>query len=357
MTNNYQPKVITIVDSFVRNDGIRQKLMDMLKWLNMDGHEVLLVTNTPVDKEVMCNVKFCIYDQRNQLFEKKYENTPQSYFWKILGNMDTRSYDIVDGIQKHGLSVLINLFNSLKFARAQGYTHFQRLEVDDIYGPQSIQFIKKIPELVKSGDKNGLFYYNHYNIPNDVSFHYYYCEIDTFLKKIRNISSEDDYIAYLNEFYNKSEFRNVEIFLHDHLLKYGDSDILQRTSQQMAEDFSDTKWNTETSISNYDKKYVNECVTKIYFTQLLNKSTNESVRGKDYVVFTYLYGTNPVNRKIVVENKNGTTFDIRHDMLYTGNWTWDILPSDTKYIHVYEGGTHLYTEDAETTVSYFEFKQ
>ena len=80
----FQHKVITIVDSFVYNDSIRSKLLNTINWMKEDGHEVLLVSNTMVDKEILKYVKFYLYDSRNQLFQEKYEDVGLVDFWKCF---------------------------------------------------------------------------------------------------------------------------------------------------------------------------------------------------------------------------------------------------------------------------------
>ncbi len=349
-------KTISIVDSFVHNDKVRVKLENTVKWLKEDGHDTLLISNTPVDKEIIKNVKYYIYDSRNQLFQQKYTNVSWVDFWKTLDSLDTMAHDVVSGIQKHGLSVLINLFNALIYAKEQGYTHFQRFEVDDIYGEISRKHILSIPHRLQQENKKGLFYYNYHNSPNDVSFHYYYCEIDTFLQKIRRITCEDDYIKYLDEYYGNKDFKNVEIFIHDHLKRVGDGDILKKDYKQMLVDFPDTFWNTETSISNYETKYSN-CTTKIYNVRDVDKATGNIQNKPDYLVLTYLFVDSPVTRKIVVERKNGETYEFEHAVIEAGGWAWHMTPADTVAISVYQDGKFLYREDTRDIVCYVEFKK
>ena len=352
-----QHKAITIVDSFVHNDKIREKLMNTLEWLRDDGHDVLLITNTPVDKDILNNTKFCIYDSRNQLFQKSYTNINKVDFWKSIGNTDTVAHDVISGMQKHGLSVLINLFNALDFAKGQGYTHFQRFEADDIYKNNSREYIKSVPFLLDSNNKHGLFYYNNTNNPPDVSFHYYYCNIDTFLNKIKRISCENDYVKYLDEFYKNVDFKNVETFLYDHLKKNGDGEILKRDCNQMYEDFSDTIWNTETSISNYENKYFSSCTTKIYKVRTVNKVTGETKYRDDYVVLTHLFTDKHVIRKVIVEKNDGGTYELTHPVSGAGSWVWNVVPADTKAINVYEDNRLLYIETAPESICYIEFKE
>lgn len=350
---NLQPKVITIVDSFLHNDNIRKKLSKAVNWMQEDGHEVLLVSNTIVNEDILKNVKFYLYDSRNQLFEKKYNNVDFVDFWKNLSEtMDV--HDLTYGVQKHGLSVLINLFNSLLYAKRQGYTHFQRFEVDDLFGKKSREYVKKIPNFCATNCKKGLFYFNNENSPPDVSFHYFFCEIDYFLNKIPQIFSEDDYINYINKRYKNQDFKIVEVILYDNLEK--DNEIIKKSGKEMNFDFSDTNWNTETSFSNFNGSY-GGCTTKIYNVKKLNPVSGLLELKKEYLLFTYSYVDVSRTRTIEVEKLDGEKYRLEHSVTSAGGWVWNSLPVNTKSISVYEKDVCVYTQNtSEQIESYIVFR-
>lgn len=346
-----QHKVITIIDSFVYNDTIRNKLMRSVEWMKADGHDILLVSNTTVDAEILKNVKFYLYDSRNQLFQEKYEDLGLVDFWKYFAE-GFYIHDVVPVLQKHGLSVMINLFNALSYAKAQGYTHFQRFEADDIFGEKSREYIKSVPAICIKENKKGLFYYNEEHNPPDMSFHYFYCNIDEFLAKVPRLSNEQDYLEYLNKYHNNKKFRIVEVYVHENLKRNGDSEFLIKSGKDsMHSDFPDTSWNTETSISSFDKKY-GKCTTRLYYVNYYNKETNSYNRGAPYIVYTHSYSSAEVTRKITVERTNGDTFEISHTTYGANGWAWHEVPSDTKSISVYEDGKFLYKEYAADSISY-----
>jgi glycosyltransferase involved in cell wall biosynthesis len=353
----FQHKVITIVDSFVYNDAIRKKLSDALDWMKEDGHDVLLVSNTSVDKEILSKVKFYLYDHRNQLFSEKYEQGANLVdFWKVFNDW-FEMHDIVPVLQKHGLSVLVNLFNALIYAKAQGYTHFQRFEVDDLFGKKSREYIKNVPEMCASENKKGLFYYNEEDSQPDISFHYFYCEIDSFLSKVPRISCEQDYVEYLKKYHNNKEFRIVEVFVYDNLKRNGDSEFITKLGEKnMYVDLCDTHWNTETSVSSFDSKY-GKCTTKLYYVNEYNKETNLYKRGNTYILLTYSYHSVKTNRKIKLLKNNGEEFYIHHETSGAGGWMWNEVPGDTKSMSVYENEKLLYTEYASDCISYVNLKR
>lgn len=346
-----QHKVITIVDSFIYNDTIRNKLLKSLEWMKEDGHDILLVSNTAADKEIMKYLKFYLYDSRNQLFQEKYDDVGVVDFWKCF-MAGFYVHDVVPVLQKHGLSVMVNLFNALAYAKAQGYTHFQRFEVDDIFGEKSREYIKQVPYECIKENKQGLFYYNENNNPPDMSFHYFYCSIDEFLKKIPRISNEQDYLNYLKQYHNDKRFRIVEVYVYDNLKRNGDSEFLIKAgSGTMHSDFSDTKWNTETSISSFDSKY-GKCTTRLYYVNEHNKESDTYNRSSSYIVYSHSYCSEKILRKIVVERMNGETYHFFHQTEYAGCWAWNEIGSDTKSIAVYENDKFLYREHASECISY-----
>lgn len=343
---NLRTKTITIIDSFVYNENIRTKLNNFVQMLKEDGHDILLVSNTIVDPEILKNVQFYIYDHRNQLFNEKYEVGNVVDFWKTI-SPDFVVHDIIPETQPHGLSVLINLFNALSYAKAQGYTHFQRLEIDSIFGEKSREHIKKIPITCLKENKKGVFYYN----ASDISFHYFYCEIDAFLNKVPRINCEQDYINYLKKYHDNKMFKIVEVFVYESLRKNNDSELLTFSGNEMLNHFPDTKWNTETSASSFDKKY-KECITKIYYINAYNKYTGLYEKRNSYILFTYSYVSRTTSRTIRVKKLNGEILEYYHRTDSAGGWSMNYLPDDIQSAAVYEDDKLLYEENVSDCISF-----
>ena len=111
-------KTITIVDSFVSNNSVLTKLKTCLKNLKDHGHTILLVSNTIPPNEVINSVDYFLYNKENKLFKEKYDNLSHVDLWKAYSNFVI--HDIVEELQRHGLSVLCNLFNSLDLSISLG---------------------------------------------------------------------------------------------------------------------------------------------------------------------------------------------------------------------------------------------
>lgn len=341
-------KTISIIDCFVHDSAVETNLESCVSKLKSSGHDVLLISNTTISRKILECVDFFIYDSRNQLFENDYDGISDVDFWTDYGSFVV--HNMKSGIQKHGLSVLINLFNALRISKELGYTHFQRFETDDLYGPLSLDWINKIPKVIQDQSKKGLFYINRHNYPPDASFHYFNCEIEYFLNEFRNIKSEDDYEKFLFESQGNKKFRIVEEFLYHHIVER-ESELIMKDGGKMSEDFPDTIWNTVCSSSNLPTKYKG-CITGIY----------RVYRGGQKEDFLHLYSSNylDVSRERIIRVEYRETeilsFEINHSLPVKNSWCLNQIPITTESISVFENGELLYTEKLENVKSHIELK-
>ena len=334
-------KTITIVDSFVSNNSVLTKLKTCLKNLKDHGHTILLVSNTIPPNEVINSVDYFLYNKENKLFKEKYDNLSHVDLWKAYSNFVI--HDIVEELQRHGLSVLCNLFNSLDLSISLGYTHFQRIEVDDMFSEQGYDFMDTVPQLCDSQNKKSLFYFNE---GKDVSFHYFFSEIDFFLNTVTRIEDEKSFIKYLKTNNFGMSFRPVEIFLYENLLK-GDIDcvLVRDGKNDINQDFLGTVWNTETSPSTFNTKY-DDCTTKIYKVQNENK----------YVILSFNYAFGKIKRKIKVY-QNNTVTEVYHELENKG-WFYHSFDNFVDKIQVINDidGKILYEQENKNLLDFIEFK-
>jgi glycosyltransferase involved in cell wall biosynthesis len=332
-------RVISIVDCFVHDQKVEANLINCIDRLKKNGHDVFLVSNTSIDKSILKMVDYHFYDSRNQLFKKEYPGVNDVDFWSNQGGFTV--HNVKSGLQKHGLSVLINLFNVLSTCKNIGYTHFQRFETDDLYGENSMEWIRRIPSEVLDSGKKGLFYLNEYNIPADASFHYFFCEIDHFLNIMPRISCEEDYEKYLIDIQGTRDFRIVETYIYDNVKKsHLDSLVIKDGGDQMKSDFPDTTWNTVVSASNLSGKY-DGCVTDLY--QLRDKEG----KPNGYCLYSQNYMDKNINRKIVIHNYDSTQYEIYHELNGRNSWWLNDLVGVPSKIDVYESDELLYSHTRE----------
>jgi len=325
-------KTISIIDCFVHDVKVESNLIACINRLKSNGQDVLLVSNTSIKKEILDMVDYHFYDSRNQLFKKDYPGVSDVDFWSNQGHFTV--HNLKSGIQKHGLSVLINLFNALDIAKNLGYTHFQRFETDDLYGVESMKWISNVPELVITQGKKGLFYLNESNHPKDASFHYFFCEIEHFLNMMPRISKEEDYENYLISQQGSRDFKIVEAYIYDNL--NNESVLIREGNDQMKIDFSDTTWNTVVSASNLPTKYEG-CLSGIY--KLLDNAGNHL----RYCLYSQNYLDSEVLRKIVVHTENSDKVEIYHKLVGRNSWWINDIEGEPTHIDVYEDDLIVYS--------------
>lgn len=343
-------RVISIVDCFVHDSIVQRNLHSCLERLKRREHDVFLISNTQVDSETLKLSDYYFYDKRNQLFKGEYTNVPEVRFWVSKGQFTV--YTVKSGVQRHGLSVLINLFNALHYCKRLGYTHFQRFETDDLFGEGSMDWISKVPDYVETLGKRGLFYFNPFNNPRDVSFHYFYCEIDYFLKVIPDIQSEEDYQKFLIDISGGLDFRIVENFLCESiLLEDLNQEIILKEGEYIKEDFKDTIWNTVTSSSNMKECY-RGCVSEIYY-EYRGEYSNENKTG--VLLHSENYSDRKVDRIIILHLDNGDKLAFNHKLEGKGCWSNIKVPENFSFIEVFENEELLYTQSKDEVRNYIVF--
>ena len=334
-------KKVTIIDAFIHNDNVEVKLNNFLNKFKNDDNQILLISNTVATSDTIKNVDYYFYDKNNNLFTHHFDNVLDINLFKYLDRIKIN--ETITGLQRHGLSVIINLFRSLKLAKSLGFTHFQRIETDDLHGDESINFINSVPDLCIKTNKKGLFFFNENENYKDVSFHYFFCEIDYFLSVVKEIKCEKDYIDFIKENFNNNDFINVEQFIYTNISKNNVEDSLLRfDGSKMKEYFLDTLWNSETSQSNIPTIYEGVS-TRLYRTN--TKINDEIVYNTGITILSYNYTDLKKNRKIIVTYDNGSVVEFNHEVQHKGYFVYNVLDNNISHIDVYEGDRFMYRED------------
>jgi hypothetical protein len=338
-------KKITILDCFISSESVLNKLENILNTLKENNEDVFLISNTTIPKHIQEKTKYCFFETNNILFIDDYEDVNLLDIWK---GGELGIHEMEPSVQRHGLSVIINIFKSLNFVKLLGYTHFQRLEVDTLFGPESIKHILSIPPTCIEQNKKGFFYYNEYSEYTDCSFHYMFCEIDHFLNTVPKITCEKDYQDYLYKKFGRKKFAIVEQFIFDGLGGLDNTEILYRNGKElMSSDFPDTYFNSETTSANIHPKYKG-CSTRIY--RCKNCEVPESP-----TILTFNYNGKPCVRKIVSHFDDGSINIFNHDIPNKSYYSLNHLTHNLKKIDVYENDELLYTEENDSIDSWIEF--
>lgn len=317
-------KTITIIDAFV-NDHNQTNLLNNFLLNVSDIDPVLLITNSILDESVINKVDYLFYDKNNNLFKKEYDNYEKFYLWNIVNNFKITTCHVHK--QKHGLSVLINLFRSLKIAKDLGYTHFRRIEYDAILGNNTLQDLINTPKNCFDNNKKAKFFIDSNNKTH--SFQYFFSEIDFFLNNFPEIKNEDDYINLINKEYSNLDFITVEKLMYYYISKLNKDEIYIEAN--LANVLNDTIWNQSSSDSHLHKSMV-ECSTDLY------KQENK------IILFTLNKKNKPLHRKVTVYYNN--EFDVfNYNFNNEGDWTLNEVKENISKLEIYDNDFLVFSKD------------
>ena len=251
------PNPILIVDAFFHDDYCVTTFKQYLASVKRLNVPIMLITNSKFDTSLIDEVDYVVYDSNNRLFKKSYDGVDNI----VLYTIDNDKYLSLGtpALQKHGLSVLSNLYHSTNLAKSLGYTHFYRIEYDCQL--DDVEKIAAIPAVVQKSGKKGLVYVNQNKY---VSYQLWYMELDYFTTYFPQINSEDDYPAAKKAIGATKDFVTAEEFIY-HMIDNshgGLSSMLVRGAVEMHTDYGNCTWNTITSPSESDK-IVDGCVSTI----------------------------------------------------------------------------------------------
>lgn len=323
-------KSILILDSFITDESDENLLINFIDNIKSIGDDILLMSNTKISKTIQDKVNYFFYDSRNQLFSENYTNHKLISYY--TDHELFRVSNIFTHSQPHGLSVLINLFRAVKIAKDLGYTHFYKMEYDAILGNQSRQTIMEMNKSCIVENKKGIFFVNQ-DGENGVEAHYFFCEIDFFLKHFWNISCEQDYIKYLRHENNNMDFITMEDFMYKNLINSNVEELYIKNG--LSELLNDTYLNSKHTKVYYDERF-QDCFTRFYL-----------IRGNKEQVAIYSVNkkTKPDFRKIVVRFTDGNQIELHQEFLFHGSWAYHIVDSNIEKMMVYDRDDVLLFED------------
>ena len=66
-------KLLTILDCYIHNDTILNKLDSFIDKLKSKNSDILLISNTTIPIEIQQKVDYCLYDSNNYFFSSDWE--------------------------------------------------------------------------------------------------------------------------------------------------------------------------------------------------------------------------------------------------------------------------------------------
>lgn len=341
-------KDITIIDFYRSSEEQELVFLETVRKIKSLGDKVLLVTGGEISREVQKSVDYILYNGDNLLFQKfDYEYFHPWNFRTFNGSFFHHSFNF--SVQRHGLAVLVNLFNSLNFAKSLGYTHFRRILYDFTPGEGSLNWMKSVSIICEEEGKSGFFYFNEPNTIEgknypDLRGEFFYCEIDFFLSKVPQVNSEESYRESLLKNFGSLKFLICEKYIYEFIKNSNEIEI--RNSSDFEVDFSDSiKEIQQNSISelNFHPKY------KSIICRITRSSSND-----DLFVYAQSYSKEEQNREVVVKYEDGQDQRIFFS-LPPNNWYFHKIGDKVSEIEIYEEEILLYTEKNGESRNYIEF--
>lgn len=328
-------KPILIVDAYIEDDN-QEKLLNNFLGRVLNIYPIFLISNSKINQNTLDKVDYFFYDKKNNLFEDEYDNYESFYLWGIVDKF--KLHNLYVHKQRHGLSVLINLFRSLKIVKELDFTHFIRVEYDAILGKKTLEDYKNIfNELNVYGKKLKCFV----NQNNKVqSFQYFAGEIDFFLNNFIKIKSEKEYQQFINQKYGNNNFVTVEKIMFDLINDLNCENII--ILNDLSFELDDTIWNQSASKSHIPKNMV-KCQSELY-----------SLKDTDKIILFSKSNTNDkIFRKIILKTD---TDDIVFNYFFNeeGIWYFEYIDKKINNIIIYDNDEIILNEKINKIHNYIE---
>jgi hypothetical protein len=216
-----------------------------LKRLKSIGFKILVTSPKPLPLDFYEHVDHYYYDPENQLMELEYEKPEPMIWWNHYGGIAMNF--VVDGFQKHSITVLRSMIKGAGIAKALGYNNVIRFEFDDFFGFSSLKKIKEVCKDIEDNKYDFYAYKNDYgNNKIDISTHLIFYSSDAFTKIFGHIKNEYDYKKALKEIGLENKAIILEEFIY-RLIQRQDLNVLYQDGKLMNETFNDTHFNIHQS--------------------------------------------------------------------------------------------------------------
>ena len=307
--NNPKIKPVIILDAFFHNQNCINTFKKHLSLIKNLDIPIMLVTNSKFEQSLIEEIDYIFYDSNNRLFNKEYSTDDKVFLWYADS---VKYFSIGEKItQKHGLSVLSNLYHSTNLAKSLGFTHFYRFEYDSYF--DNLSKIKDMITIIKDQDKKGLIYVNEKKY---VSFQLWYFELEHFTNIFPKLNNEADYNSIKTILgFNENHFLTAEEFLFSLIKKHGEQKLIVKDAPEIYKDFPNASWNS--IMSPAESKQINNGYVSSVFkvaTKIFGVEDQFSpVDNSKFAVVTWNCSSSSENESfITVERKNNTMEFVSH---------------------------------------------
>jgi FkbM family methyltransferase len=264
---NKEIKAALVTDVFFHSECNYLNFFEYANNMKKTGLPLLLMTNSKFDNKVLDHVDYLIYDKEDRLFKDKYSQYKSIVLFCADSKYAFRCS--IEEKQKHGLSVLSNIYRSLIYLKSLNYTHIIKTEADCLLeNPERIN--DELRNMVDS-NKKGLIYLHKDGVDLFTSCHVLYFDIDFLLSLYPQINNEKDY----QDFIDCDKFIIAEVFFTK-VIQQKIDEIIIKDSNLIFTDYGEKSlWNRITSPVESDK-LINGCIPNI-FRVYINDVLQENV--------------------------------------------------------------------------------
>jgi FkbM family methyltransferase len=309
--NNPKIKPIIIIDAFFHNENCLNTFKKHLSLIKNLDVPIMLVTNSKFEQSLIKEVDYIFYDNNNRLFKKSYSTDENVFLWY---SDSVKYFSISEKItQKHGLSVLSNLYHSTNLAKSLGYTHFFRFEYDSYF--DNLTKIKDMINIVKKEDKKGLIYVNEKKY---VSFQLWYFELEHFTSMFPKLNNENDYNSIKSSLgFDENYFLTAEEFVFNLIKKHDEQKLIVKDAPEIYKDFPNASWNS--IISPAESKQINNGLISSVFKVAKKifgiEDQFSPVDNNKFAVVTWNCSTSKENKSLIsIKRKDSPIELITHNV-------------------------------------------
>jgi len=348
-------KEIIIVDAYIKHPSSENLFCEQLEWFKTINIPVLVNSNAILSERVLNMVDYYFYDKKNLLFaESDFDEIDKSYYlfsdYKVKVRIENLNF------QRHALSVLVNLFNTLHLAKSLGYTHFHRFEYDCVGGPNMASIVKEVSVLCK--DKKGFVYMsNPYRVDdksfkNSINPFYFYFEIDYFLRTITRIVDKCSYFEYLHQNNLDKYYLSYERYIAENIkqndVNFRSNLVINHNSpfnvnqglnnSVILEYFKDFLIDRSHSDNNYMPDEIYKRGYNICFCRF--KMSSDSDYNLNHIaIYQDNHSGKEVNLRLVLYDLNNTIFETYDRTLLPYIKMWDVKENISK-VEIYDSTTN-----------------
>lgn len=236
--NQYISNDVIIIDAYIHDSSCLKKLKQSSNNLKSLGLPLMLVTNSKLDSTLTDVFDYIIYDNNNRLAVESYNDVDSIRLFNHRSDCKFEAF--TKSTQKHGLSVLSNLYTSTNFAKSLGFTNFYRIEYDAVI-EMPLNLIKESIKC-KAENKKGFVYINENKY---IGFQVWYMDLDLFTSIFPQINSEYDFKQSISTISNK-DFLSAEEFVYNLFSTHKKLDLLscKDPTLQSTDYGNKSLWNT-----------------------------------------------------------------------------------------------------------------